>query len=761
MGRRHGIRNSVSFSQKKRNQKHKHKDVWDPAKTRMNYVDTVRESEAFYTYYKKQNVCPESEWDQMIATLKETLPTSFRISGSKMEASAMLDVIEGQFFEELLRAGVDPDAAITPPKQLPWYPDRFAWQLDISRKDIRRSEAYYRLHNFLIAETSSGNISRQEAVSMIPPLVLDVKPYHKVLDMCAAPGSKTAQLIEMLHADHQPGDPPPEGFVVANDMDNTRCYMLVHQLKRLSSPCVVIVNHDASLLPNLQISGQDGNLMPLKFDRILCDVPCTGDGTLRKNPDIWEKWNAANGNNLHGIQYRVARRGLEHLAVGGRMVYSTCSLNPIENEAVLHRILQECEGSVELVDVSTSLPGLVHRPGMTTWIPCSKDLVGYEKYEDVPEQWRTQVRPSMFPPSTEDASKYNLERCIRILPHLQNTGGFFVAVLNKVKALPWEAHSKTRESTDKGELSEKMTEASQEKTSNSPPVKKRRTDEETIEEAANADETQEKSNDTKPPKRNPKKNHLTRGFKEDPFVFFTEDEKLWPVLQATYDLKPELSCTSFLTRCEAGKKKNIYFTTPALRDLIMNNTQRLKIVNTGVKAFVRCDNKAMECCFRLAQEGLKYIESFIGPKRRIKVTKEDLVLLLSCRDASCPPEIEKYSTPTQEALNKLEDRGSFVVEFEGKTASGRPLVTTLVGWKGTCSVRAYVGLDECVHTLRLLGEDVSDFEVNKFKNKAENKAIEEAKNDEEIQQESKQNVTAEDTEKNNVDVKEENDSGNP
>lgn len=88
----------------------------------------------------------------------------------------------------------------------------------------------------------------------------------------------------------------------------------------------------------------DGNLIPLKFDRILCDVPCTGDGTLRKNPDIWPKWNAANGNNLHGIQYRVARRGLELLAVGGRMVYSTCSLNPIENEAVIHRILKECEG---------------------------------------------------------------------------------------------------------------------------------------------------------------------------------------------------------------------------------------------------------------------------------------------------------------------------------------------------------------------------------------------------------------------------------
>ena len=64
-----------------------------------------------------------------------------------------------------------------------WYPDRLAWQLSITRKDIRKEEALFRLHNFLISETESGNISRQETVSMIPPLVLDVKPHHKVLGM--------------------------------------------------------------------------------------------------------------------------------------------------------------------------------------------------------------------------------------------------------------------------------------------------------------------------------------------------------------------------------------------------------------------------------------------------------------------------------------------------------------------------------------------------------------------------------------------------
>ena len=141
--------------------------------------------------------------------------------------------------------------------------------------------------------------------------------------MCAAPGSKTAQLIEAIHAVE---DVVPKGkkniinilkinsecdengnliqfdefsqntimyffpgLVIANDSDNSRCYMLVHQAKRLQSPCMMITNHDASLFPNIHISSptNPSQKVNLKFDRILCDVPCGGDGTMRKNADIW------------------------------------------------------------------------------------------------------------------------------------------------------------------------------------------------------------------------------------------------------------------------------------------------------------------------------------------------------------------------------------------------------------------------------------------------------------------------------------------
>lgn len=74
--------------------------------------------------------------------------------------------------------------------------------------------------------------------------------------MCAAPGSKTAQLIEFLHRGEER---LPTGFVIANDVDNNRCYMLVHQAKRLSSPNIIITNHDATIMPNFVVTGK-GNL---------------------------------------------------------------------------------------------------------------------------------------------------------------------------------------------------------------------------------------------------------------------------------------------------------------------------------------------------------------------------------------------------------------------------------------------------------------------------------------------------------------------
>merc|ERR1712059_143709 len=319
----------------------------------------------------------------------------------------------------------------------------------------------------------------------------------------------------------------PSGLVVANDQDSSRCCMLTTQVKRLQSPCLMITNHDAAFMPNFLVSREtssDGpgesstseepensttslDLVPLKFDRILCDVPCTGDGTLRKNADIWPKWNPVN---LHGIQYRIAKRGLELLEVGGKLAYSTCSLNPIEDEAVLARLLQETGDSVRLVEIRDKLPGLVCSPGLQTWVCASKEGEIYQKWDEVPEKIaKTQIRPYMFSPEDPEVrAGLHLERCARILPHQQNTGGFFVALLEKVSDCPWSS-KRNKE--------------------------------------GNKRNWEDSTGPEEPPRKNQKGGQWCK-FREDPITYFGDGDNLYSDIQEYYSLS--LPCRNFLTRCK-------------------------------------------------------------------------------------------------------------------------------------------------------------------------------------------------------------------
>ena len=152
---------------------------------------------------------------------------------------------------------------------------------------------------------------------MVPPLFLDVQPHHKVMDMCAAPGSKvrsfpllllilltslqTAQLLEALHsADTATSTSIPSGLLIANDSDHKRTHLLIHQSARLPSPALMVTNLDASSYPVIKVPNPTtGKMGSLAFDRILCDVPCSGDGTMRKNMGIWKSWQPMDGNGLH------------------------------------------------------------------------------------------------------------------------------------------------------------------------------------------------------------------------------------------------------------------------------------------------------------------------------------------------------------------------------------------------------------------------------------------------------------------------------
>ena len=371
--------------------------------------------------------------------------------------------------------------AVEPPAPLPWYPDQLAWQMTTPKNVVRRFPPFASFQKFLVSETSVGNISRQEAVSMIPPLLLDVRPGMTVLDLCAAPGSKSAQLLEMIHAgeearmrsaarrilsnegqelspdgnevklenergglqDDWSDDGRATGLLVANDVDYKRAHMLIHQMKRLNSPNLIVTNHDATHFPSIKLP-PDPNITPprnkyLKFDRILADVPCSGDGTPRKNVNVWKDWTPVNGLGLHTTQVRILVRSLQMLKVGGRVVYSTCSMSPIENEAVVAAAIDRCGGmeKVDIIDCSTMLPELKRAPGLVSWKVMDKNGRIWNKWEDV-EEYRKQeadtesigrVVQENFPP--DESERIPLERCMRVYPHHQDTGGFFITVLEK------------------------------------------------------------------------------------------------------------------------------------------------------------------------------------------------------------------------------------------------------------------------------------------------------------------------------------------
>ncbi|KJH51572.1 NOL1/NOP2/sun family protein [Dictyocaulus viviparus] len=350
----------------------------------------------------KEKLFPEEEWDAFCSALRTDLPVSFRVQGCHQNRDRLIHELETRFFAPI---SMSQHSDVYEPKPLPWYPG--AYQTKMTRSEVRSHPILAQLHNFLVnmvTEAGLGHISRQEAVSMIPPLLLNPQSHHLVLDMCAAPGSKTAQLVEMMHENTN----NPSGMLVANDIDKKRCYMLIHQtLKRFHTTNCVVICEDAARMPVLKRKDD----VHLKFDRILCDVICSGDGTLRKNPEIWSKWTPHDGLGLHRVQLSIARRGISLLKVGGRMVYSTCSMNPIEDEAVVAQLLREAEGALKLCNIHPLIPNLIGLRGISVWKVFDRDMNLYEKSSAVPEPLRRLICESCFPPNEEEKKFLNLNYC--------------------------------------------------------------------------------------------------------------------------------------------------------------------------------------------------------------------------------------------------------------------------------------------------------------------------------------------------------------
>jgi len=257
--------------------------------------------------------------------------------------------------------------------------------------------------------------------------------------------------VDAIYSDfqknHKQSNELPKGFLVANDADASRCYVLSKRCStalKERSVSLIVTCHNARRFPNVQAPlnrcpKQGVFMTPGPYDRIICDVPCSGDGTIRKDFKVFKVWHPGYGISLHPLQLQIAMRGVSLLKVGGLMTYSTCSFNPIENEAVVYELLKRYQGSLELVDPEPILKEskLVWREGWDTWSVVNDDFLRYESFMDSQKD-NLKFYPSMWPSSDSDAHEQfraKLKYCVRMCPQDNDTGGFFIALLKKTSEL--------------------------------------------------------------------------------------------------------------------------------------------------------------------------------------------------------------------------------------------------------------------------------------------------------------------------------------
>ncbi|KAH9848636.1 cytosine-5--methyltransferase [Lenzites betulinus] len=727
----------------------------DPAWDRTDVIEREHmHNERLERYYKAQNILPDSEWEPFLEALRSPLPTTFRVAGSRQAAQLLNDTIRDIHVPHL-GGVVFEGEQVSPPQQIPWYPDGLAWQFNVAKKVVRKSPEFKKFHSFLVFETEVGNISRQEAVSMLPPLFLEVEPHHRVIDMCAAPGSKTAQLLEALHAqDTITSSSIPSGLLIANDSDYKRTHLLIHQSSRLPSPALMVTNLDASIFPAIKIPSEQTTFpdhtkarvaakkqYQLMFDRILCDVPCSGDGTMRKNPGIWKHWSPMDGNGLHSLQLRILQRAMRMLKKGGRIVYSTCSLNPIENEAVIAAALKSIPG-FELIDMSNHLPGLVYRPGMTSWRPSvsrevNTEFATYQDYMqslDDAQRSSSKMLESHWPPSATEAESLRLTRCFRIYPHLQDTGGFFVAVLQKKSPVrPLGAGTATSESKRSADDVEGL------ETSD---VKKPKLDanvQPASSEIARTEETEEDGEEPIPdepvdeppsaiivdttttasgsePKMRFKRGKTAEGagahFKENPYTFIEPTDPIIGACRETFDLSADFPASNTLVRNPIGDTvRSLYMVNDIVKSIIKHNDYaRIRLMTAGTKVFGKQEGseakrQGTDSHFRVLAEGLPVVLPFMGPKAVVNAEFAALKILME----AYYPVTSGFADPFRSMI-EAKANGSYVARFQPGQLGTATLTHELVLpiWKSNVSLTLMLDKRaKSALSLRIFGDDIT------------------------------------------------------
>ncbi len=302
---------------------------------------------AFVEYYG--DIIPDKQG--LLRTLQTSLPTCLWVNTLKIAPAAFYKLMACEGF------------SLTP---LPWHPSAFRAS---SLEGLGKSWPYY-----------AGLFQIQEEVSMLSGILLNPKPGEKVLDLCAAPGNKTAQLSVAMKN---------QGTLVANDRNYGRMKALGQIVKRLGLMNISTTIYDGAIYPRVENY----------FDKVLVDAPCSCEGTFRKSENKVVNPNADRSKRMGAVQFALLKKAIQVCKPGGKILYSTCTFAPEENERVINHVLNTMGDKVRVVPIAVE--NFKHSPGITEW------------------------QGENFDKAVVDT--------MRIWPHLNNTGGFYVALLEKIE----------------------------------------------------------------------------------------------------------------------------------------------------------------------------------------------------------------------------------------------------------------------------------------------------------------------------------------
>ena len=231
-------------------------------------------------------------------------------------------------------------------------PTKVSYELTDSVPQI--NSAYYGEVSGEDPEWVSGSVYSQDPAAMFPAAISGVRPGERVLDLCAAPGGKTTALGEQLKG---------EGLLVANEISATRVKALRENIERWGISNALITNESPE------------KLVPIFsefFDVILVDAPCSGEGMFRKNPEAIGYWSQDYVLTCQNRQKEILNEAVKMLQPGGRLIYSTCTFAPEEDEQIVSWLNKEYGFTI----LDTGIQANKIDVGQPEWADGNPDLVG-------------------------------------------------------------------------------------------------------------------------------------------------------------------------------------------------------------------------------------------------------------------------------------------------------------------------------------------------------------------------------------------------